>query len=430
MDGKRQRPDRKRLEPPTHAEAAAAHRSGRRLVIGGIGAIGALLAGLVVGIPALFPDAQPKQRFDNRRIIPPLLRARMELRRPGGREADQRGTLPGDLDEQEALLVLSRVEMRDWNLSVETPAQREMLEVTSYLADDIWRAAQVRVAVVPVGGAPDARLIAAQGNTAWVWADQLVAAGPGFMGKTLDQAELARLNPELDLDRPGLRGRLSLAEALVLDGTASGRGGFAFDPATRIAHRRSDPRDAPLPPLFRAAAFAGPALAREGRVGATWFGLLPAEMAISGAVAAQDAGGAFLPPMPEPGPMRLWRGRVRDGGGAADVLEVAEPVAGVAPLPAGGLLVEAPGRLLAPADPPSILLAQIGAVGGMEEWVRRIRPDGTTLWEATLPTAEHIAFAMTEPGRLWLLATPDRLSQTLHAIALADGRILRSRPVA
>ncbi|WP_137177565.1 hypothetical protein [Roseomonas sp. AR75] len=430
MDGKRPRPDRKRLEPPTHAEAAAAYRSGRRLVIGGIAGIGALLAGLVVGIPALFPDAQPKQRFDNRRIIPPLLRARMELRRPGGREADQRGTLPGDLDEQEALLVLSRVEMRDWNLSLETPAQREMLEVTSYLADDIWRAAQVRVAVVPTGGAPDARLIAAQGNTAWVWADQLVAAGPGFMGRTADQAELIRLNPELGLDRPGLARRLSLAEALVLDGTASGRGGFAFDPATRIAQRRTEPRATPLPPLFPAPAFAGPALAREGRVGTGWFGLLPAAIAITAAVGAQDAGGAFLPPTPEPGPMRLWRGRVREAGGTGAVLEAAEPVPGVAPLPAGGLIVDAPGRLLAPGDPPSILLAQVGPLGATPEWVRRLRLDGTTLWETALPTAEHIAFAMAEPGRLWLLATPDRLSQTLYAIALADGRIIRSRPVA
>jgi hypothetical protein len=422
--------DRKRMAPPTHAAAAAAHRSGRRLVIGGIGAIGALLAGLVVGIPALFPEAQPKQRFDNRRIIPPLLRARMQLREPQGSDARQRGTPPGDLGADEALLVLSRVEMRDWNVPTETPAEREMLEVTAYLADDIWRAAQVRVAVVPTGGAPDSRLIAAQGNTAWVWADQLVAAGPGFMGKTADQAELIRLNPELGLDRPGLARRLSLAEALVLDGTASGRGGFAFDPETRIAHRRADPRATPLPPLFPAPAFAGPALAREGRVGATWFGLLPAGMAITGAVGAQGVGGAFLPPMPQPGPMRLWRGRVRDGAGAAEVLEAAEPVAGIEALPAGGLLAAGPGRLLAPADPPSILLAQVGELGAASEWVRRLRLDGTPLWEAALPTSERVDFAMVEPGRLWLLTTPLGMSQSIHAIALADGRIIRTRLVA
>jgi hypothetical protein len=305
-----------------------------------------------------------------------------------------------------------------------------MLEVTSYLADDIWRAAQVRVAVVPVGGAPDARLIAAQGNTAWVWADQLVAAGPGFMGKTMDQAELIRLNPELALDRPGLARRLSLAEALILDGTASGRGGFAFDPATRIAHRRTDPRATPLPPLFPAPAFAGPAMAREGRVGAAWFGLLPAEMAITGAVAAQDARGRFLPPMPEDGPVRLWRGRVREAGGAGDVLDAAEPVPGMEPLPAGGLLVEGPGQLLGPGDPRSILLAQVGRLGATPELVRRLRLDGTTLWEAALPTAERIDFAMVEPGRLWLLASPRGMSQDLHAIALEDGRIIRTRHVA
>jgi hypothetical protein len=421
--------DSKRRKPPTREEMAASHRSGRRLVIGGIGAIGALLAGLVVGIPALFPDAQPKQRFDNRRIIPPLLRARMQLREPQGSDARQRGTPPGDLAAEEALLVLSRVETRDWNVPVETPALREMLEVTSYLADDIWRAAQVRVAVVPTSGAPDARLIAAQGGTAWVWADQLVAAGPGWMGSTMDQAELARLNPELGLDRPGLRGRLSLAEALILDGTASGRGGFAFDPATRIAHRRTEPRATPLPPLFRAPAFAGPAMAREGRIGAAWFGLLPAEMAITGAVGAQEGGGAFLPPMPQDGPLRLWRGQVREAGGAA-VLEAAEPVPGPEPLLAGGLLMAGPGRLLGPEDPPSILLAQVGPVIGMAEWVRRLRLDGTTLWETALPTAERIDFAMVEPGRLWLLASPRGMSQDLHALALVDGRIIRTRHVA
>ncbi|WP_372617517.1 hypothetical protein [Falsiroseomonas sp.] len=399
-------------------------------MIGGIGAIGALLAGLTVGIPALFPEAERKQRFDNRRIIPPLLRARMELRQPAGREADPRGTLPGDLGAEEALLVLSRVEMRDWDVPLETPAQREMLEVTSYLADDIWRAAQVRVAVVPTGGAPDARLIAAQGDTAWVWADQLVAAGPGWMGRTMDQAELMRLNPDLGLDRPGLRGRLSLAEALIVDGASSGRGGFAFDPDARIAAPRGAPRAEPWPPLYPAPAFAGPALAREGRIGAAWFGLLPAEMAITGAVGVQDEGGAFLPPMPQAGPSRLWRGRVRDAEGGGGVLEVAEPVPGVAPVPAGGLLVAGPGRLLGLEDPPSILLAQVGQVSGMDEWVRRLRLDGTTLWETPLPTAEHIAFAMVEPGRLWLVATPDRMSQDLHAIALADGRIIRTRHVA
>ena len=413
--------------PPTHAEMEASARTERRLVLGGIGAIGATLAGLAVGIPLMFPDAGPKQRLDNRRTIPPLLRARMELREPRGREADGRGPLPGDLAPEEALLVLSRAEMRDWNLTTDTPAPREALEVTAYIADDIWRATTVRLAVVAPGGAPDARLIAAQGGTVWAWAGQLVAAGPGWMGRTLDQAELARLNPDLGLDRPGLRARLGLAEALVLDAGPTGRDGLAFDPETRLAAPRTAPRAAPWPPLYPAPGFAGPALAREGRIGTTWFGLAPAGLAIPAAVAPQALGGAFLPPMPDAGPLRLWRGRVREAG---EMLEAAAPVPGLDPIPAGGLLMAGPGRLMELADPSSVLLAQVGEVPGMSEWLRRLWLDGTTMWETVLPTTGTIAAALAEPARIWLLATPRGMSEWLHAIAPADGRLARSRGMA
>lgn len=430
------RPSRPGPKPPSRESLAKSDKTGRRLVIGGIGGIAAALAGLTVGIPLLFPDAQKKQRFDNRRVIPPLLRARMELRPLSAREVRQRGTPPGELPEEEVLLVLTRAEMRDWDAPGDSPAPRESLEVTAYLADDIWYAAQVRVAAVAPGGAPDARLIAAQGGTAWVWADQLVAAGPGWMGRTMDQAELVRLNPDLGLDRPGLRGRLGLAEALILDGTASGRGGFAFDPATRIAAPRGAPRAAPWPPLYLAPAFAGPAIAREGRIGASWFGLLPAEMAITGAVPAQDAGGTFLPPMPEAGPARLWRGRLRGAAGeapapaATDLLEAAEPVPGIAPIAGGGLVMAGRGRLLGLGDPPSILLAEIGPASGLGERVRRLRLDGTPVWDLALPTTHEIRAALVEPGRLWLLGSAHGMSESLHAIALADGRLIRTRHLA
>jgi hypothetical protein len=112
-----------------------------------------------------------------------------------------------------------------------------------------------------------------------------------------------------------------------------------------------------------------------------------------------------------------------------DVLEEAAEVPGLDPLPAGGLLMDGPGRLLAPSDPPSILLAQVGPDGGMREWVRRLRLDGTTLWQTPLPTTEAITAAMVEPKRLWLLASPRDLGQDLHAIALADGRIIRTRHI-
>jgi hypothetical protein len=431
------RSSRQGPKPPSRESLAKQDRTGRRLVIGGIGAIGAALVGLTAGIPLLFPDAQKKQRLDNRRIVLPLLRARMELRPLSSREARQRGTPPGELPEEEVLLVLNRAEMRDWDAPDDSPARRESLEIRAYLADDIWYAQQVQVAVVEPGGAPGARLIAAQGGTAWVWADQLIAAGPGWMGRTMDQAELLRLNPDLGLDRPGLGGRLGLAEALILDAGASGRGGFAFDPATRIAAPRGAPRAAPWPPLYTAPAFAGPAIAREGRIGATWFGLLPAEAAITGAVSAQDAAGAFLPLLPEAGPARLWRGRLRGiaageapAPAATDVLEAAEPVPGVAPIVAGGLVMAGRGRLLGLADPPSILLAEIGEVGGLGEKLRRLRLDGTPVWDLALPTTHDIRTALVEPGRLWLLASPRGMFETLYAIALADGRLIRTRHLA
>lgn len=405
----------------------------RRIVLVGMGGIGAALAGLTVGIPFLFPDAEPPPRFSNHRALPPLLRARMELREPQNRDARERGTPPGELAAEEALLVLVRAEMRPLGAPSGSPAPREMLQLWAYLADDIWYSDWKPVAIVEPGGAPDARLIAAQGGTVWVWADQLVAAAPGPFARGADVSELLRLNPGLGLDRPGLHGRLSLGEALILDGSPSGRDGFAFDPATRIATPRAGPRDGPLPPLY-APGMAGPAIAREGRVGATWFGLLPEAMTITGAVAAQDAGGTFLPPVATPGPARLWRGRLRNpapGGGAQPtgpaVLDAAEPVPGLDPLPAGGLVMAGPGQVLELTDPPSILLAQVGEVGGMREWVRRLRLDGTPLWEAALPTTNEIQSALVEPGRLWLLTRPRDLSQDLHAIALGDGRIIRTR---
>ena len=418
--------------PPTHEDMRKAARRDRRLILAGFGGIAAILGGLAVGIPLLFPDAQPPPRFSNHRIVPPLLRARMALRQPYGREADRRGTPPGDFPPEEALFALVRADMHFLGASQDGPPPFEMLQLWAYLADDVWYSTWKRVAVVEPGGAPDARLIAAQGETVWAWADQLVAVGPAPFGREADQAELARLNPDLGLDRPGLARRLGLAEALILDPGPAGRDGWAFDPATRIASPRGAPRGAPLPPVFPPTGFTGPALAREGRLGATWFGLLPEGMAITGAVAAQDASGAFLPPTPQDMPARLWRGRIRAATpdappAATDVLDAAEPVPGVEPLRAGGLLLSGPHRLLSLPDPPSILLAQAGAVPTMPEWVRRLRLDGTTLWQADLPTTEQIGWALAEPGRLWLLATPRGLSSDLHAIAPGDGRIIRTR---
>lgn len=403
----------------------------------GLGGIAAALVGVTVGLPLLssFSEAPRRQRFDNHRVIPPLLRARMDLRPPHSRRADGRGTPPGDLAAEEALLVLTRAEMRDWTALLDSPPSSEMIELRAYFADDIWLSATETVAVVDPGGAQDARLIAAQGGTVWVWADQLVAAGPGSMGQTADQAQLTRLNPGLDLDTSRLLGRLRLGEALILDGTPAGQDGWAFDPATRVATRRAESRNGSLPPLF-APGMDGPAVAREGRIGTTWYGLLPENMTITGAVSAQDRSGAFLPPMPATSSVRLWRGRVRNAPHSAgaqpagsEVLDEAGPVPGVDPLPAGGLLMAGPGRLLELPDPPSILLAQIGRVSGMPEWVRRLRLDGTLQWEVALPTTEEIQTALVEPGRIWLVANPRGSSQDLHAIALADGRIIRTRHI-
>ncbi len=428
------RPSPRRPAPPTPEELLRAGRATRRLVVAGFGGIAAALAGLTIGIPLMFPDAQPPPRFSNRRIVPPLLRARLELRHPQGRDSRQRGTPPGDLAAEEALFALVRADMRFLGEPEEGPPPHEMLQLWSYLADDIWYSAWDRVAVVAPGGAPDARLLAAQGDTVWVWADQLVAVGPGPFGRMADQRELARLNPELDLDGPGLRGRLSLGEALLLDNA------WAFDPATRIARPRAVFQAGGPPPLQPAAPAAGPVLAREGRLGSTWFGLLPEGMAIGGSVAAQDDAGGFLPALAEPIGGRLWRGRVRDrppgAGGSAgtspaatDVLDGAQPVQGLDPIPSGGLVMAGPGRLLGLDGPPSLLLAQVGREPGLRESLRRLRLDGATLWETALPTTEQLNAAFVEPGRLWLLAHPGGLSQDIHAIALDDGRILRTRHI-
>lgn len=421
-------PSPPRPKPPSPEDLHRANRGMRRVVVLGMGGIGAALAGLTVGLPIIFAGAEPPQRFSNHRVVPPLLRAPLDPRAPGSREARQRGTPPGDLAANEALLVLVRAEMRDKGAPQESPAPREMLQLWTYAADDIWFSHWTRVAVVAPGGAPDARLIAAQGGTVWIWADGLVAAAPGSFDRGADAAELARLNPGLGLDRPGLRARLNLAEALILDGSPANRDGWAFDPATRIAAPRAEPRAAPLPPIFTPG-LEGPALAREGLAGDTWFGLLPVGMTIPGAVAAQ-AGGGFLPPT-GPGPARLWRGRLRGAaqqpGAPPKVLDAAEPVPGLDPLPAGGLLMAGPGRPLELAGPPSILLARVGRLGGTGEWVRRLRLDGTPLWNAELPTAEEIASVLVEPGRLWLLTRPRGMMESLHAIAPTDGRIVRTR---
>ncbi|WP_237217855.1 hypothetical protein, partial [Falsiroseomonas oryziterrae] len=198
---------------------------------------------------------------------------------------------------------------------------------------------------------------------------------------------------------------------------------------------RDEPRTAPWPPLRPALAPEGPVTAPEGRLGDLWFGLLPERMTIPGAVRAQDAGGGFLPRVAEPGPLRLWRGRVRAAAGdparpgATDLLEAAEPVPDVAPIPFGGLLMAGPGQLFSLADPPSILLAQLDPTGAREERLRRLRPDGAPVWDIALPTSETIAWVSAEPGRLWFLATPRRSFAALHAIALADGRIIRTRHI-
>lgn len=108
------------------------------------------------------------------------------------------------------------------------------------------------------------------------------------------------------------------------------------------------------------------------------------------------------------------------------MLDAAEPLPGLDLLPAGGLVMAGPGRLLELTDPPSILLAQLD---GMREWVRRLRLDGTTQWQAALPTTDEIQSVLVEPGRLWLLTRPHGMSQDLHAVALADGRIIRTRHI-
>lgn len=424
-----------RAPPPPPQRQPLIDKTARRLLIGGFGGIAALLVGMAVGIPLLFPDAVRTQRRGPVRLASPLLRARTSPIITMGRQGNRRASPPGDLGPEDGLFVLTRQTEQDFDDPPDAPAPRERLSLQWYLADDLWETESRALAVLAPGGAPGATLLAAQGGTVWVWMEGLLAFRAESIPRIGRPEDLVRLNPDLGLDRPGLRARLSLAEALVLDGSAQDRAGWAFDPATWTAYRRSEPRAEPLPPPQRPAEGAGRAM--EGRIGATWFGLLPPDMTIAGPVSARDASGAFLPPQPDDGPLRLWRGRVRATAadapaGEADVLEGAAPVLGLEPVLEAGLLTAGPGRLLTVADPESVLLARRRQPLLSARFLTRLRLDGGVLWESEIPFADDILSALAEPARLFVLAARDSgrdQSYAIHALAPFDGRVVRSRPI-
>jgi hypothetical protein len=406
-------------------------RTARRVVLGGIGGIGVALVGLAVGIPLLFPDAPTRQRLGPPRIVPPMLRARMAHAVPRDRVGNRRGPPPGDLPDEEALVVLTRRAQRDYHEPDEAPAPREVIAVQSFTADDFWWGAERWLAVVKPGDAPEATLIAAQGTTAWAWTDQLFAAGLQLGGGVADQAELARRSPGLGLDRDGLRARLAVGEALLLDGTPADTLGSAFDPATLVALPRTGPRNLAAPPPVQAMIGAHPAMATAGRTGALWFGLLPEGAGPPGPFAAGSVlGGAGPGRAPDAPPLRLWRGRLPPSAQphGALVPDGAEPVPGLAPMARAGLLMAEPGLLLAPDAPPSVLLAE--AIGPDRLRLRRIRSDGATLWATDLDFTAAILAATPDHGRLLLLTARGvhgRDAQSLASISLVDGRLIRRR---
>lgn len=424
-----------RAPPPPPERQPLIDKTGRRLLIGGFGGIAALLAGMAVGIPLLFPDALPRQRRGPARVVSPLLRARTSPIITMGVQGNRRAPPPGDLGPEEGLFVLTRQTEQNFDDPPDAPAPRERLSLRWFLADDLWETGSRSLAILAPGGAPGATLLAAQGGTVWIWMDGLVAFRAESISRIGGLEDLVRLNPDLGLDRPGLRGRLALAEGLVLDGSAQDRAGWAFDPVNWTAFRRTEPRAEPLPPLQRPAEGAGRAM--EGRIGTTWFGLLPPEMAIAGAVSARDASGAFLPPQPDDGPLLLWRGRVRAAAAdappaATDVLEGAAPVPGLDPVFEAGLLTAGPGRLLAVAEPESVLLARRAQPPLSARFLTRLRLDGGVLWESEIPFAEDILSALSESARLFVLAARDSgrdRSYAIHALAPGDGRVVRSRNI-
>lgn len=404
-----------------------AARTGRRGVLAIAVMTGSFaLAGLGVAAIMLWPEGPPpEQRLGPRRLVAPLLRARV--------------------GNDDLVLMLTRRSEQDATDVPGYPAPRERIEFVALTIPELAERFATRVASVPRGGMRDAGLIAEQGATVWVWADGLGAASAVDGQLLADQEGLATLNPEVPMANLLTRQSLRMADGLIYD-AATPRAQWRFDPRDF----RASPAQSPPPrvlPVVNVAALAGPGgpaafRVSEARSGDAWLGLVPATEKMVAPIAPRATTGGFLAAAQSAeGGRALWRGQVRlasaappnwpsnlpDRWGQAERLFDVTPIPEVVGLPFAGFLTAGTPAPIQLTDPAGLLV--VHGAPNMPLGLLRIDLEGRVLWRATLPITA-LRTVLAGPRHLVLVdgrGQPEITDPVLVAVSLADGTVTERR---
>lgn len=398
---------------------------GRRVVLGTAGTL--LLGGIAGTAWMLWPEGPPPpQRHGPRRLLPPLLRARV--------------------GQDDSVFLLTRRAEQDATDPPDAPPPRERIDLLALDAATLAPRFEAYLASVPLGALRDAGLMAEQGATIWTWLGGIGALS-AVDGRVLaDQLGLAELNPGLPVADATSRSAWRVADALLLQ-VAPNWPAWRIDPRDFHASVAQGAADRPLPAVNAAAPVGqgGPTAFRvnEARLGEAWLGLPAATEKLIPPLPPRGQEGRFLSPAgPPPGTgQALWRGAVRlasaappnwpanmpDRWGQAERLLDLAPVAGMTGLNSAGFLTAGTAAPILASDPQSLLLLHAGSDQSLG--LIRIAPDGRVLWRATLPMAA-VRSVLPGPRHLVLMTgngAPDIADPVLVSVALADGAVTERR---
>jgi hypothetical protein len=398
---------------------------GRRIMLGAAGTL--VLGGIAGAAWLMWPDGPPPpQRYGPRRLVPPLLRARV--------------------GQDDLVFLLTRRSEQDATDPDGAPAPRERIDLLALDAATLAQRFEAYLASVDRGALRDAGLMAEQGATIWTWLGGIGALS-AVDGRVLaDQPGLAELNPGLPIADATSRSAWRVTDSLLLQ-QAPNWPAWRFDPRDFHASAVQGQPGRPLPVVNPAAAVGqgGPTAFRvnEARLGEAWLGL-PAETEKPiPPLAPRGQDGRFLSPAgPPPGTgQALWRGAVRmasaappnwpanmpDRFGQAERLVDLAPVTGMAGLQFAGFLTAGTAAPIVLSDPQSLLL--LHGAAGQNLGLMRVAPDGRVPWRAALPVAA-VRSVLPGPRHLVLMTgsgAPEIADAVLVSVALADGVVTERR---
>ena len=398
---------------------------GRRIMLGAAGTV--LVGGIAGTAWMLWPDGPPPpQRYGPRRLVPPLLRARV--------------------GQDDTVFLLTRRAEQDATDPPGAPAPRERIDLLALDAATLAPRFEAYLASVPLGALRDAGLMAEQGATIWTWLGGIGALS-AVDGRVLaDQPGLAELNPGLPIADATSRSAWRVTDALLLQ-VASNWPAWRIDPRDFHASVAQGAADRPLPAVNAAAPVGqgGPTAFRvnEARLDGAWLGLPAETEKLIPPLAPRGQEGRFLSPAgPPPGTgQALWRGSVRmasaappnwpanmpDRWGQAERLLDLAQVAGMTGLNYAGFLTAGTAAPILAPDPQSLLL--LHGAAGQNLGLMRVAPDGRVLWRAALPMAA-VRSVLPGPRHLVLMTgggAPEIADAVLVSVALADGTVTERR---